>query len=218
MENTNTQNVFNILDTLASLIKPCACTHGFSQQSCRLNVFQNSESLKVWTTVMLNKCLNMFKSFTSMTTSGFFLFSPVIGHIKRRNRSFPISLFWHHVINLCQSQCVRVLTLTGVCRWLQRIRSIGWEPVLTGVTPSVNHSLTANHLVQHRKLTEKDTSCFWRPVIGRFFGLIVSPDVPENEEVMWSVFFSSVFVLIVTFDYISTYINWVINYDCTLTL
>lgn len=55
-------------------------------------------------------------------------------------------------------------------------------------------------------------------MIGRFFGLIVSPDVPENEEVMWSGFFSSVFVLIVTFDYISTYIDWVINYDCTLTL
>lgn len=42
--------------------------------SCRLNVLLNSESLKVWKTVMLNKCLNTFKSFTTVTTSCLFLF------------------------------------------------------------------------------------------------------------------------------------------------
>ncbi len=162
----------------------------YSQQtfSCRLNVLRTLESLKVWTTVMLNKCLNMLKSFTSMTTSCFFLlyflvhFSSLLSSV---TSNAGIALFRHHVINLSQSQCV--LTLTVSVTPANQVNRVGTRSDRSH--PAVNHSLTANHLVQHRKLTGKDTSCFWRPVIGRLFGLIVSPDVPENEEVMWSVFF-----------------------------
>lgn len=118
--------------------------------SCRLNVLRISESLKVWTTVTLNKCFRIFDFYHS----DYFPFSISL-YISFLSNHWPHQaqepFFWHRVINLSQSQWALTLTV----RWLQRIRSIWWEPALTGVTQlSITHS--ANHVV---KLTEKDTSC-----------------------------------------------------------
>ncbi len=165
---------------------------------------------------MLNKCLNMFKSFTSMTTSGFFLFSPVIGHIKRRNRSFPISLYWHHVINLSQSQCVRVLTLTVSVTPANQVNRVGTRSDRSHpVCQSLTHSQSPGAAQEtdwkgHFLLLE---ACDWMVL---WFDSVTWCSREWGSDV--ECFFSSVFVLIVTFDYISTYIDWVINYDCTLTL
>lgn len=190
---TNTQHIFNSLDTLASLIKPCECTHSVSQQtfSCRLNVLQNSESLKVWTTVMLNKCLNMFKSFTSMTTSCFFLlyflvhFSSLLSLV---TSNAGIALFRQLVLTPCdQSQPITVRPHSHCVGDSSESGQSGGNPFWpeSPSCQSLSHSQSPGAA---QETDWKGHFLLFFFYFKRFFGLIVSPDVPENEEVMWSVF------------------------------
>lgn len=176
--------------------------------SCRLNVLLNSESVKVWKTVMLNKCLNTFKSFTTVTTSCLFLFCFLVHFnflLSLVTEDTGILLFRQLVLTPCdQSQPIAV-----------RSHCVGdsIESGQSGGNPFWPESPQLS-ITHSRPITWWSTGN-WLERTFPAFGLRVSPDDPENEEVMCWVFFfffKSLFVLTIMYDYIITYIDCVINH------
>lgn len=87
------------------------------------------------------------------------------------------------MINLSQSQCVLTVSVTPT----NQVNQVGTRSDRSH--PSCQSLTHGQSPGEAQETVGKNISCFWGPVIGRFFGLSVSPDVPENEEVMCSFFF-----------------------------